>query len=346
MHTAQFWENVFTPYRRKILYPVAVVGAGIFLPLALYHFLQGRTLMAAILVVIVAMLAADAIALHRRKAPPIPFAFLMIPACAGVGMSLATQGMYGAMWAFPVVLLAFFAMPREVANVVGIAIIAFGTLLLGTTQDFGTLLRYFLAMSFCLVVINIMLNVLTSMHERLIEQSITDGLTGAFNRRHMDQSLAEVIERHSRTGALASILVLDIDHFKQVNDRHGHEAGDETLKAIVSIVRERCRKLDTIFRQGGEEFLVLLPDTRAGEAMMVAENLRKAVADAAVLPNERITVSMGVGELRAGDDVKGWVKRVDDALYRAKTGGRNRVVGSDLRVVPSNTGKLRRLSAS
>ncbi len=346
MHTEQFWENVFTPYRRKILYPVATVGAGIFLPLAVYDFMLGRTLIGAILVCIVAMLVADAYALHRRKAPPIPFAFLIVPACAGVGLSLAQQGIYGALWSYPVLFLAFFAMTRQVANLVGLAILTFGTLLLTLTQDFGTTLRYFLSLSFCLVVINIMLNVLTSMHQRLIEQSITDGLTGAFNRRHMDENVEEVIERFNRTGATASALLLDIDHFKAINDRHGHDAGDETLKAIVSIVRERCRKLDMIFRQGGEEFLVLLPDTRTAEALMVAENLRKAIAEATVLQGERVTVSIGVGELRGTDDAKIWLKRVDDALYRAKRAGRNRVIGGDLRVVPSNTSQLRKLSAS
>jgi diguanylate cyclase (GGDEF)-like protein len=346
MQTEQFWENVFTPYRRKILYPVAAIGAGIFLPLAVYDFMQGRELIGAILVCLVAMLATDAIALSRRKAPPVPFALLIVPACAGVGMSLAQQGIYGALWSFPVMILAFFAMPRAVANLVATTIIAFGTLLLATSQDFGTTLRYFLSLSFSLAVINIMLNVITSMHQRLIEQTITDPLTGAFNRRHMDDNVEEVIERFRRTGAPASALVLDIDHFKQINDRKGHEAGDETLKAVVSLVRERCRKLDMIFRQGGEEFLVLLPDTRTAEAMMVAENLRRSIADASLLQGERVTVSIGVGELRANDDAKVWLKRVDDALYRAKKSGRNRVTGTDLRIVPSNTSQLRALSAS
>jgi diguanylate cyclase (GGDEF)-like protein len=156
-------------------------------------------------------------------------------------------------------------------------------------------------------------------------------------------SLDEAVERQRRAQSPSSALLIDIDHFKRINDRLGHGAGDEALKGVVSIVRSRCRKLDMLFRQGGEEFLLLLPETRLGEAMVVAENLRYAIEHAPILRRDPVTVSIGASELRPEDSVKSWMKRVDQALYAAKKGGRNRVVAADLRAVPSRIPeKLRR----
>ena len=341
------WENVFTPYRRRILYPVAVAGSLIFLPLAVFDYMRGKVAISALLVCVVAMLAVDAIALYRRKPLPIPFACLLLPGCAAVVLSLATQGIFGALWSFPVVFLSFFVLPRPLANAMSIALATTGAALTYLSQDAGTAARYVLSLSLCLVVINIMLNVLESLHARLLAQTITDPLTGAFNRRHMDANLEEAVERHCRTFAPASVVLVDIDHFKQVNDRFGHEAGDDVLKSIVALIRQRCRKLDVLFRQGGEEFLLLLPDTRAPEAMVVAETLRQAIARAPILGDEPVTVSIGVGELHPSESAKDWLKRADEALYRAKDAGRNRVVSAEARGPRAVTpGDIRHFPAS
>jgi len=217
-------------------------------------------------------------------------------------------------------------LPQRSANTIAAALTVLGTFLLALSQDPGTVWRYVLSMALCFVVINVMLNIVTSLHQRLLQQSITDPLTGAFNRRHMDVTLAEVVERFRRTGAPVSAMVIDIDHFKKINDELGHAVGDEALRGLVALVRTRRRRLDMLFRQGGEEFLLLLPDTRVAEARRIAEALRESVAQAAILRGQTITVSIGVGETQKDDDVTSWMKRVDAALYRAKEEGRNRVI--------------------
>lgn len=320
------WESAFAPYRRKILYPIAACGAALLLPLAVYDFLHGRAIVGVILVCIVAMLATDAYALHRREPPPFPFAFLMIPAYAGVGIALATQGMQGALWSYPVVFLAFFVLPQRSANAIAIALATMGTMLLAMSQDAGTVWRYVLSMAFCFIVINVMLNIVTSLQARLLRETITDSLTGAFNRRHLDAMLAEAVERHRRTGAPASMMLMDIDHFKGINDRYGHGTGDDALKGLVALVRSRRRKLDMLFRQGGEEFVLLLPGTPVAEARRLAEALRESIAHATIVRGETVTVSIGVGEVQARDHADSWLLRVDQALYRAKEEGRNRVI--------------------
>lgn len=124
-------------------------------------------------------------------------------------------------------------------------------------------------------------------------------------------------------------MLIDIDHFKKVNDDLGHDAGDRVLKALVLLIKNRSRKLDRLFRMGGEEFLLLLPDTPAAAAMVQAENLRVRIAEGNLLKNRPVTVSIGVADIQRDLTQEGWVKIADNALYKAKEAGRNRVLRSD-----------------
>ncbi|MGE5245763.1 MAG: GGDEF domain-containing protein [Betaproteobacteria bacterium] len=162
---------------------------------------------------------------------------------------------------------------------------------------------------------------------RLEELTMTDPLTGAFNRRHLDVCLATAIERRSRTGEPASLLLFDVDRFKAINDSAGHAAGDGVLKALVALAGRRARKLDVLFRIGGEEFALLLSGARFADALIVAEDLRALVADAGLLDGGQVSISVGVSELCEGQSVQDWIEEADAALYRAKRGGRNRVAG-------------------
>ena len=318
-------ESAFAPHRERILFPVAIAGAAVLLPLALLNYAQGRSLLGGLLLLVVLMLAIDAIALRRRRAAPIPFALLLLPGAASVALSLTSQGIYGAFWAFPMVMFSYFVLPRRLANVTGVSVLAMTATLLYAQQDAGIAVRIALSLGLCILTINIILNILESLHAKLLAQSLVDPLTGAFNRRHMERCVGYVVERMRRSRAPVVGLVLDLDHFKSINDVLGHETGDRVLKAVVSIVDERSRKLDLLFRMGGEEFLLLLPDTRISEAMRVAEHLRAAIARAPIVDGRVVTVSVGAAELRPGEDAGEWLKRADEALYRAKNGGRNRV---------------------
>ena len=145
----------------------------------------------------------------------------------------------------------------------------------------------------------------------------------------MEFALADALERYQLTGAPAAILMIDIDFFKRVNDDLGHDAGDRVLKGLVHLIQIRTRKLDRLFRMGGEEFLLFMPDTPAAAAMTQAENLRNRIAEAPLLKNRQVTVSIGFAEVQKSQTQEAWVKRADTALYQAKEGGRNRVVRAE-----------------
>jgi diguanylate cyclase (GGDEF)-like protein len=319
-------ENVFAPHRERILYPVAGTLTVALLPLAVHHLLRERFDVGGLLLLLVAMLGADAVAIARGKRPVVPFALLLLPGAASVLLSLPSHPMHAAMWSYPLVMFGYFVLPRRLANAAGVSLLGMVATLMAQHEEPGTTLRFTASLGFCLLVVNIILNVVDTLHARLLSLSIVDPLTGAFNRRHMDEQLAEAAERGRRTGAGASIVMLDIDRFKAINDRLGHAAGDQVLRDLSRVVRERARRLDALFRMGGEEFLLLLPDTHAADATMVAEWLRRHIAAHCRAGDERVTVSLGVAERRADEDVDAWLRRTDAALYRAKHSGRDCVV--------------------
>ena len=157
--------------------------------------------------------------------------------------------------------------------------------------------------------------------------SIQDSLTGLANRRYFTRAFEEEVARALRQDIPLSIIFLDIDFFKKVNDTHGHRMGDTVLKEISHYIQRTCRPFDTIARWGGEEFIILLPENNEIEATACAERIRRGIAAGAskAIPFP-ITISAGVTQYNAGDTLEKFTERADQALYKAKENGRNRVV--------------------
>lgn len=152
----------------------------------------------------------------------------------------------------------------------------------------------------------------------------TDPLTGAFNRRALDEVLASQFAMRSRYGSIFSIVMFDIDHFKDVNDQHGHLRGDQVLQEVARFLDDSVRETDVIARYGGEEFVIVMPETGLEGASLFAERTREGAATRLT-----VTLSGGVTEALDGDSSETMVARVDAALYRAKDAGRNRVFRHD-----------------
>ena len=165
-----------------------------------------------------------------------------------------------------------------------------------------------------------------------IEMAITDALTGLFNRRYMENHLTTLVEQASARGKPLAVLALDIDYFKSINDTHGHDAGDDVLRDFALRIKRSIRGIDLACRSGGEEFIIVMPETDMAVAAMVAERLRRRIAAEpfAISGGTRtipVTLSIGIAALRGRDDSPAsLLKRADQALYRAKRDGRNRVV--------------------
>jgi diguanylate cyclase (GGDEF)-like protein len=173
---------------------------------------------------------------------------------------------------------------------------------------------------------------LAEANARLAQLAVTDGLTGLYNHRHFHERLTLEVERSQRSGLPLSLLMLDVDHFKQFNDTFGHPSGDEVLRQLARVLADARRANDVVARYGGEEFAVILVDTAKFTAAKVAERVRERISSHRFnhgdsQPGGRVSISVGVGSFPddAGD-AEALVRAADDALYGAKRAGRDRVV--------------------
>ncbi len=165
-------------------------------------------------------------------------------------------------------------------------------------------------------------------HEIIHRMTVTDGLTDLANRKQLDSLLEEEIPRAQRHGRELALLMIDIDHFKNVNDTHGHLTGDSVLRGLAAILQRRLRPSDRLGRYGGEEFCAILPETPLHNAAKIAEDLRALVEAHAFIAEDkdiRVTISAGVGVLQRGMTVADLYRTADEMLYKAKRSGRNKV---------------------
>lgn len=169
---------------------------------------------------------------------------------------------------------------------------------------------------------------ITDEHTQALELeklSITDELTLLYNRRHINEIMDEQLELFKRYQKTSSYIMIDIDHFKKVNDDFGHQIGDEILINAAKTIKDNLRQVDYAGRWGGEEFLIICQETVLESAIIMAEKLRKAFMDIQTPSGKHITASFGVGEIIFGENVDSIIERIDDALYTAKENGRNQV---------------------
>ena len=168
------------------------------------------------------------------------------------------------------------------------------------------------------------------LYEQTSKLAVTDGLTGISNRQSVEKSLQIEFERSKRYNSPLSLILLDVDHFKGVNDTYGHQKGDEVLIAFASLLKKACRANDIAARYGGEEFLMILPQSNAQGAFKIAERVREEIMRISFTGNESnfaVTVSCGVAEFNKDyESINKLIAAVDQALYEAKNGGRNRTI--------------------
>ena len=241
------------------------------------------------------------------------------------GISIQHLGVMSSYWSSLVVLSPYFILPKRQASIANIIFVC------AITPIAINVLEPTVALRFLAVLFGISFFAFTSTHEiykqhyLLREQSVTDVLTGLYNRSLLQSSLENVIHQKDRSSAEMSILMIDIDHFKAINDQFGHDVGDSILKSTGEFLNKYFRGSDMIFRIGGEEFLALMFYTDQASAMKVAEKIRKEFIQLSLISDHIVTLSIGVSNLKSDMDWKQWMKHGDENLYKAKSNGRNQV---------------------
>lgn len=167
-----------------------------------------------------------------------------------------------------------------------------------------------------------------TLYKQAVSMAFTDPLTKTHNRAALEDSLQREIQLANRRSNHLSVIFLDIDHFKSINDIHGHEAGDIALASAANCIKDALRGSDVVFRYGGEEFVILLSDTNLDDAQIIAERIRKSIECHTIaygMEILKLTASLGISSLRGNDTSDSFIKRADDAMYLAKEKGRNQV---------------------
>lgn len=317
------------PYRDRIMQSMGVATLVLLTPFTINNFLQGRHLVAVGIILLQAATAANGYAAWRGRRSPVPPILLLLTVVAALTAVSIKQGVVGAMWSYPLMVFTYFILVRRAAIAFSAALLIYFPWLTWRYIDVALASRHLVSLLLVAILINIVLSVISSLHHTLAKQALTDPLTGCFNRRCMDQELSVLVAKARRYSVTASALLIDIDHFKEINDTCGHGQGDLVLQQMVEIASARIRVGDRLYRYGGEEFLMLLEQTGTGGAIVAAEDIRARIEAAELLPGRRVTVSIGVAQYQAGQSIEAWTKRADNALYQAKAAGRNRVMNAD-----------------
>src|SRR5207248_1088775 len=310
-------------------------------PGSIFIFFNGYKSLAVAVLCMLGVFILNGHSVIRKRAPQLTMALFVVSLMIVIGMSLVQRGIYGAFWTFPAILLINFLASGRAARIYTAIFAVYIAAIMLYVLDLDIAARAITGLIVTILITNIFLGTIEKLQKTLVEQSSVDPLTGALNRREMDSILQEAIERKRRTRTPAALLVFDVDEFKSVNDNFGHAAGDQVLKELVSLIHIRARRLDKLFRLGGEEFMVFLPDTDGLGAVILAEELRLLVSHANFIEDRAITVSIGISELEHGEMIDEWIKRGDDALYSAKQSGRNQAVGGCFRNKPPGHSSVR-----
>jgi diguanylate cyclase (GGDEF)-like protein len=318
------WINrIRGDFQRTLVVAFGIITVLGITPFAVYRFTSGQLLVGLVDVLIVACIAGGAlhaIATGRTRAAA---TFLACTYTVGLLAVARLDGFSGLLWTFPVLLANYLLVGRRSALLISslaIGVIVFTDpalhsfahkTMFGVTSLVVSLFSYVFAWR-------------SELQRAQLEAiALHDPLTGASNRRGLHEELDIAIAECTRHGRPLGLLVFDLDHFKQVNDRFGHEAGDGVLVSMATLVTRSTRKEDRFFRLGGEEFGLLLPGADARSLCEIAEKLRSQVEHGIQCGGEAITVSLGATPYVAGEPVTTWQRRADAAMYQAKRNGRN-----------------------
>ncbi|OUS10209.1 hypothetical protein A9Q90_01905 [Gammaproteobacteria bacterium 54_18_T64] len=294
-------------------------------PYVIIHLWQKHFTMAAATIFIVLLSSCNSLSIYRRGIQTLPLTYFFLLLLSTLVAGLFTQGPNVIFWCYPFAFIILSIVDhRQARMMLGFSLLVFipaAFYALETSIAASFLASYLLVCLFGDIVVNLV----DQSQKQQAHLATTDPLTGAYNRRTFLPRLDEAAESCRRGIGTASLIAIDIDYFKKINDSLGHLTGDEALKGLVHTLLGRKRKLDTIFRTGGEEFFVLAHNIEPGESLAFADGLRMTVQEADILPGQRITISIGVASYREGQSVDAWIHQADTNLYEAKRRGRNRV---------------------
>lgn len=329
MDISAFVERARSDLRLTLLGFFSLLSGSAILPFGVYRGVQGQWLIAAFDFLIVALVV-GAFAYAWRTGRSAAAGVVGVVVITGASIVIpALVGLAGVLWVYTTLIANFMLASFRVASIAN-AVAIVGVLVQADLFASPPMAVAFIATALLVSFYSSLFSWLTAGQRSQLEAlALRDSLTGVGNRRALEHDLPATMVSHHRDGQPAGLAVIDLDHFKQVNDEHGHEAGDQVLVAFAELVQGCVRKRDRFFRIGGEEFVLLLPGTDEGGMQQALRKVLDEVRRNLRGPGGPVTVSIGATALQPGDDWTKWLARADVALYFAKRSGRDRVCADD-----------------
>lgn len=248
---------------------------------------------------------------------------LALLSLAVVVLTIYLKGAVQLYWTYPALVVIIFTLsPRLAILFVSLFLIALAPFIV-TKLEFLPFISFYISSIATMTFSFAFAHRMRQQQAQLLELSIKDPLTNAGNRRAMENKLKEVVDLQKRILSPVSLIIFDLDKFKQVNDKYGHLKGDEILVQLCNIIMLRIRTTDSLFRFGGEEFVVITENSNVKYSVLLAEELREAVERCEILSKYEVTISSGTAQYQTGETEYQWLDRADNALYQAKDSGRN-----------------------
>jgi|TARA_R110002124_G_scaffold70290_4_gene188708 diguanylate cyclase (GGDEF)-like protein len=295
-------------------------------PFAYIRWLEGDIMMAFIDALVVVMMSVFFIFIYYSRNIKTAKIILAVFLAISIVTVVAIRGQSHLFWLYPAMIAFYYMLPARPAGIICFIAIGFIAIILFPFISYLEFLTISFTLFLTALFSYVIFNNYSKTNRKLALLASIDPLTLSGNRRALDKQLARILAEQSREHSKVSLLLLDLDHFKKVNDNHGHANGDLVLIELVELIQKHTRSLDDLYRYGGEEFIILPLKVDLLKAKSVAENLREKIAQSTFANGISVTVSIGVAEYRAGETAEAWISRADAALYLAKDLGRNRVV--------------------
>ncbi len=309
----------------KIIIGISLVAGLTILPFSIFRFLEQDLIMGTFDLILSLGFVLFAVNIYRTNNIDFAISSLLALTLIVLLLIMYNKGIQMAYWIYPTLASSYFLLKHKTAALYSCFVIL---LVIPFLYLESSLLTFSTILTTLVITLTFSYFFAAEEHqqqEMLLGLAIKDPLTGASNRRALSEKLNNLIALFQRTGNNVAILLLDIDHFKQINDTYGHNVGDNFLVQLTKILKSKIRLTDTLYRYGGEEFVIVTENTGREEGQILAEKLRGIIEQEKLIPETTATISIGVAELQANENETNWIKRADDALFRAKKSGRNLV---------------------
>ncbi|WP_162299651.1 GGDEF domain-containing protein [Marinospirillum perlucidum] len=311
-------------FRNQLTFNVQLWCLLLMLPLVVIQFLQQNLLLTGLIGSFIALLVFNLIQARKQPLQNYQGLAFIILASGCVLYSTWLNGHQGIYWAFPLIATYFFMLKPETSRIAAIIFLALFIPLVGLRFPPQEALRIIFSLGMSTLLISYFAFVVIRLHKNLVKLATCDPLTGCLNRSQLEDLLSRALKDHKKKGSPATLLLLDLDHFKAVNDRYGHHRGDLLLQGFCDTVRKTLRSQDKLFRLGGEEFLVLLDQTGREDALAATERLLQTLRETTFAEGLKVTASAGLATASKNySDWSLWLHEADECLYQAKSEGRD-----------------------